>query len=119
MPRGDAVWDSAAAGRRALVLDDLAAYADDHGWLVPADCAVADAGPLNQAPATRAGWQKVRAAATGRLVHGVMVPSLAHIAYRATDWDRERSWLLEQGLFVIATVPTEMQAGLGPGELRA
>ncbi|MYT83033.1 hypothetical protein YW3DRAFT_07397 [Streptomyces sp. MnatMP-M77] len=48
-----------------------------------------------------------------------MVPSFAHIAYRATDWDTERSWLLERGLFVIATNPTELQAHPEPGELRA
>ncbi|MER8268065.1 hypothetical protein [Streptomyces griseus] len=106
-------------GVEHLVLDDLAAYAQDRGWTVPAGCAVADAGPLNQAPAVRAGWQKVRAAATGRLVHGLVVPSFPHIAYRPADWDTERSWLLGQGLFVIATVPTELQAGLEPGGLRA
>ncbi|MFJ4609432.1 hypothetical protein [Streptomyces griseus] len=48
-----------------------------------------------------------------------MVPSFAHIAYRAADWDRKRGRLLEQGLFVIATDPGELQAGLGPGEPRA
>ncbi|MFD3644088.1 hypothetical protein [Streptomyces griseus] len=106
-------------GVEHLVLDDLTAYAQDRGWMVPAGCTVADSGPLDQAPSVRAGWQRVRAAATGRLVHGVVVPSFAHIAYRATDWDRERSWLLEQGLFVIATDPGELQAHLGPGELRA
>ncbi|NEB56994.1 hypothetical protein G3I48_32665 [Streptomyces griseus] len=102
-----------------LTLDDLAAYADDRGWVVPAGCAVADSGPLDQAPGVRAGWQRVRAAAAGRLVHGVVVPSFAHIAYRAADWDREHGWLLEQRLFVIATDTAELQAGLGPGELRA
>ncbi|MFI2317476.1 hypothetical protein AMK17_35745 [Streptomyces sp. CB00072] len=106
-------------GVEHLVLDDLAAYADDRGWIVPAGCAVADSGPLDQSPAVRAGWQRVRAAATGRLVHGVVVPSFAHIAYRAADWERERAWLLEQGLFVVATDPTELQAGLTPEELRA
>ncbi|MBT2898819.1 hypothetical protein [Streptomyces sp. McG3] len=106
-------------GVEHLVLDDLTAYAHDRGWVVPAGCAVADSGPLDQAPAMRAGWQRVRAAATGRLVHGVVVPSFAHIAYRAADWDRERTWLLEQGLFVVATDPTELQARLGPEELRA
>ncbi|MFF2231225.1 hypothetical protein [Streptomyces anulatus] len=106
-------------GVEHLVLDDLSAYADDRGWVVPAGCAVADSGPLDQSPAMRAGWQRVRAAATGRLVHGVVVPSFAHIAYRAGDWERERAWLLEQGLFVVATDPTELQAGLTPEELRA
>ncbi|MFI6143773.1 hypothetical protein ACIBCC_36990 [Streptomyces griseus] len=106
-------------GVEHLVLDDLAAYADDHGWVVPAGCAVADNGPLDQPSGVRAGWQRVRAAATGRLVHGVVVPSFAHIAYRPADWDAERGWLLEQGLFVVATDPGELQAGLGPGELRA
>ncbi|WP_405466543.1 hypothetical protein OG333_38390 (plasmid) [Streptomyces anulatus] len=106
-------------GVEHLVLDDLAAYADDRGWVVPAGCAVADSGPLDQSPAMRAGWQRVRAAATGRLVHGVVVPSFAHVAYRAGDWDGERAWLLEQGLFVVATDPTELQAALTPEELRA
>ncbi|MEU4181004.1 hypothetical protein [Streptomyces sp. NPDC026589] len=106
-------------GVEHLVLDDLAAYTQDRGWIVPADCAVADAGPLDQAPAMRAGWQRVRAAAAGRLVHGVVIPSFAHVAYRAADWDGERAWLLEQGLFVVATDPTELQAGLEPAELRA
>ncbi|MBT2897984.1 hypothetical protein [Streptomyces sp. McG3] len=104
-------------GVEHLVLDDLTAYADDRGWVVPAGCAIADNGPLDQAPAMRAGWQRVRVAATGRLVHGVVVPSFAHIAYRAGDG--ERAWLLEQGLFVVATDPTELQAGLTPAELRA
>ncbi|WP_329305737.1 hypothetical protein [Streptomyces anulatus] len=106
-------------GVEHLVLDDLAAYADDRGWVVPAGCAVADSGPLDQSPGGRAGWQRVRAAATGRLVHGVVVPSFAHIAYRAEDWERERAWLLEQGLFVVATDPTELRAGLEPEESRA
>ncbi|MFJ9113418.1 hypothetical protein [Streptomyces sp. NPDC102283] len=93
-----------------LILDDLAAYAQDRGWIVPTGCAVADTGPLDQSPDIRAGWQRVRAAATGRLVHGVVVPSFAHVAYRAADWDGERAWLLEQGLFVVTTDPTELQA---------
>ncbi|MEV7657872.1 hypothetical protein AB0O39_27355 [Streptomyces anulatus] len=106
-------------GVEHLVLDDLSAYAEDRGWVVPAGCAVADSGPLDQSPAVRAGWQRVRAAAAGHLVHGVVVPSFAHVAYRAGDWDGERAWLLEQGLFVVATDPTELRAGLGAGELRA
>ncbi|MFF2236243.1 hypothetical protein [Streptomyces anulatus] len=106
-------------GVEHLVLDDLSAYADDRGWVVPAGCAVADSGPLDQPSNARTGWQRVRAAATGHLVHGVVVPSFAHIAYRAGDWERERAWLLEQGLFVVATDPTELQAGLAPEELRA
>ncbi|WP_141716183.1 hypothetical protein [Streptomyces sp. OspMP-M43] len=97
------------------MLDDLSAYVQDRGWIVPAGLAVADAGPLDQNPRVRAGWQRVRAAATGHLIHGVVVPCFAHIAYRAADWDTERSWLLEQGLFVIATDPTELQPHLGPG----
>ncbi|MBQ1109891.1 hypothetical protein [Streptomyces sp. 404i] len=106
-------------GVEHLVLDDLSAYAEDRGWVVPAGCAVADSGPLDQDPNVRSGWQRVRAAAAGRLVHGVVVPSFAHVAYRAGDWDGERAWLLEQGLFVVATDPTELLAGLEPGELRA
>ncbi|WDG26865.1 hypothetical protein N7925_00220 [Streptomyces sp. CA-278952] len=106
-------------GVEHLVLDDLAAYAQDRGWVVPVGCAVADSGPLDRSPAMRAGWQRVRAAAAGRLVHGVVVPSFAHVAYRAADSDGERAWLLEQGLFVAATDPAELQAGLEPAELRA
>lgn len=106
-------------GVEHLVLDDLAAYADDRGWVVPAGCAVADSGLLGQSPSARAGWQRVRATTTGRLVHGVVVPSFAHVAYRAADWDAERAWLLEQGLFAVATDLTELQARLTPAELRA
>ncbi|MEU0984885.1 hypothetical protein ABZ488_37450, partial [Streptomyces griseus] len=58
-------------GVEHLFLDDLAAYAQDRGWMVPAGCAFADSAPLDQAPGVRAGWQRVRAAAAGRLVHGV------------------------------------------------
>ncbi|MGW1441074.1 hypothetical protein ACWD7M_38330 [Streptomyces griseus] len=50
----------------------------------------------------------MRAASTGHLVQGLVVPSFAHIAYRAADWEPQRVWLLEQGLFVIATNPTEL-----------
>ncbi|MFH9746136.1 hypothetical protein ACH4MN_17090 [Streptomyces anulatus] len=50
----------------------------------------------------------------------MVVPAFAHVAYRAGDWDGERAWLLEQGLFVVATDPTELLAGLEPPEeLRA
>ncbi|MFJ9506713.1 hypothetical protein ACIRPZ_23295 [Streptomyces anulatus] len=49
----------------------------------------------------------------------MVVPSFAHIAYRAGDWDGERAWLLEQGLFVVATDPTELLVGPEPEELRA
>ncbi|SBV06164.1 hypothetical protein YW3DRAFT_07362 [Streptomyces sp. MnatMP-M77] len=97
------------------MLDGFSAYVQDWGWIVPAGLAVADTGPLDRNPRVRAGWQRVRAAATGHLIHGVVVPCFAHIAYRAADWGTERSWLLEQGLFVIATGPTELQAHLRPG----
>ncbi|MFD8110203.1 hypothetical protein [Streptomyces microflavus] len=98
-------------GVEGLVLDDLSAYVRDRDWVVPAGLAVADTGPLHQDLDTRAGWNRVRAAAVGRLVQGVVVPSFAHIAYRAADWERERAWLLEQGLFVVATDPTELALG--------
>ncbi|MFJ8255557.1 hypothetical protein [Streptomyces sp. NPDC094466] len=61
----------------------------------------------------------MRALATGSLVHGVVVPSLTHIAYRAADSDHEQAWLLEQGMFVVATVPIELQTGLEPAEMGA
>lgn len=65
------------------------------------------------------GRRRPATSSTRPLVHGVVVPSFAHIAYRSEDWDGERAWLLEQGLFVVATDPTELLAGLEPGELRA
>ncbi|MFJ1958434.1 hypothetical protein ACIOGT_36205 [Streptomyces microflavus] len=95
-------------GVEDLVLDDLSANVRDRGWVVPAGLAVADTGPLDQGLDARAGWNRVRAAAVGRLVQRVVVPSFARIAYRAADWERERAWLLEQGLFIIATDPTEL-----------
>ncbi|MEV7496204.1 hypothetical protein ACFRMO_02845 [Streptomyces anulatus] len=49
----------------------------------------------------------------------MVVPSFAHIAYRAADRDRERAWLLEQGLFAVATDPTELLVGPEPEEPRA
>ncbi|MFL0021336.1 hypothetical protein ACJBCE_00095 [Streptomyces sp. NBUL23] len=91
-----------------MVLDDLSAYVQDRGWIVPTGMAFADTGPLDQNPDTRAGWQRVRAAATGHLIQGLVVPSFAHIAYRAADWGPQHTWLQDQGLFVIATNPTEL-----------
>ncbi|MFJ1801467.1 hypothetical protein [Streptomyces sp. NPDC088180] len=91
-----------------LTLDDLAAYAQDRGWIVPTGCAVADTGALTQDLDGRRGWNRVRALATGTLIQGVVVPSLTHIAYRAADSDREQAWLLKQRLFVVATNPTEL-----------
>ncbi|MFD8621690.1 hypothetical protein [Streptomyces sp. NPDC059513] len=102
-----------------LVLDDLAAYAQDQGWVVPAGCAVADSGPLDQDLDLRPGWERVRAVATGSLITGVLVPSFSHIAYRWADWNRERAWLLQQGLFVVASDPTELSVGPEPEELGA
>ncbi|WP_371621527.1 hypothetical protein OG245_00400 [Streptomyces sp. NBC_01116] len=90
-----------------LVLDDLAAYAQGRGWIVPAGCAVADTGNLSQHPESRSGWNRVRALATGSLIQAVVVPSLTHIAYRSADGDREQAWLLRQGLLVITTDPAE------------
>ncbi|MGW7094872.1 hypothetical protein [Streptomyces sp. NPDC054874] len=87
----------------SLVLDDLAAYAEDQGWIVPAGCAITDTGTLTQQPGSRGGWNRIRALATGSLIQGVVVPSLTHIAYRPTDWNRERTWLLKKGLLIIAT----------------
>lgn len=91
----------------SLVLDDLAAYAQDQGWIVPAGCAITDTGTLTQQPGSRSGWNRIRALATGDLIRGVVVPSLTHIAYRPTDWNREQTWLLKKGLLVIATNPTD------------
>ncbi|MGW1441075.1 hypothetical protein ACWD7M_38335 [Streptomyces griseus] len=42
-------------GAEGLVLDDLSAYVQDRGWIVPAGLAVADTGPLDQDPDKRAG----------------------------------------------------------------
>ncbi|MFJ1804481.1 hypothetical protein [Streptomyces sp. NPDC088180] len=91
-----------------LVLDDLAAYAQDRGWIVPAGCAVADTGTLAQDLNGRSGWNRVRALATGRLIQGVVVPTLTHIAYRPAERDREQAWLRRQGLLIIATSPAEL-----------
>ncbi|MER0429613.1 hypothetical protein [Streptomyces microflavus] len=91
-----------------LVLDDLAAFAQDQGWIVPSGCAVADTGSLAQGLDGRRGWTRVRALATGSLIRGVVVPSLTHIGYRAVDADREQAWLLKQRLFVVATDPADM-----------
>ncbi|MFE7002334.1 hypothetical protein ACFVBM_22620 [Streptomyces griseus] len=93
-----------------LTLDDLAAYAQDQGWLVPTGCAVADIGALAQDLDGRKGWNRVRALATGRLIQGVVVPSLAHIACHAADSDREEAWLLKQRLFVVAISPMGLRA---------
>ncbi|MFJ1804448.1 hypothetical protein [Streptomyces sp. NPDC088180] len=86
------------------MLNDLSAYVQDRGWIVPASLAITDTGPLHQDHSTRTGWKRVQAAA-GRLIHGVVVPSLTHLTSRTTD--RERTLLLKQGQFIIATDPTE------------
>ncbi|MGW7400870.1 hypothetical protein ACWGH7_30875 [Streptomyces cyaneofuscatus] len=99
----------------SLVLDDLAAYAQDQGWVVPAGCAISDTGTLTQQPGSRSGWNRIRALANGDLIRGVVVPSFTHIAYRSADWNRERIWLLKKGLLVIATDPTDPR-GAGPGK---
>ncbi|MEV6456533.1 hypothetical protein AB0M75_35200 [Streptomyces anulatus] len=103
-------------GVEDLVLDDLAAYADARGWVVPAGCAVSDTGLLDQDTELRAGWGRIREAAAGGRITGLVVPSFSHIAYRWTDWNTERAWLLRQGLFVIATDPTDAPVGLEPEE---
>ncbi|WP_274036706.1 hypothetical protein [Streptomyces sp. MMBL 11-1] len=103
-------------GVEDLVLDDLAVYADARGWTVPSGCAVTDPGTLDQDTELRAGWSRIREAATGGRISGVVVPSFAHIAYRWNEWNNERAWLLRQGLFVIATDPT-VTVGLEPEEL--
>ncbi|MFE2498793.1 hypothetical protein [Streptomyces scopuliridis] len=103
-------------GIEDLVLDDLAAYADARGWVVAAGCAASDTGPLDQDTELRAGWARIREAAADRRITGLVVPSFSHIAYRWTDWNTERAWLLRQGLFVIATDPTDVPVGLEPEE---
>ncbi|MEV0488772.1 hypothetical protein [Streptomyces atratus] len=103
-------------GVENLVLAPLAAHADARGWAVPADCAVSDTGPLDQETDLRAGWTRIREAADDGRITGIIAPSFAHIAYRWNDWNAQRSWLLQRGLFVIATDPTDLAMGLEPEE---
>ncbi|MFE6023508.1 hypothetical protein ACFQ6O_44790 [Streptomyces sp. NPDC056441] len=93
-------------GVEDLMLAPLAAHADAQGWTVPAGCAVSDTGPLDQDTDLRAGWAQIREAADDGRITGIIVPAFAHIAYRWNDWTAQRSWLLRQELFVIATDPT-------------
>ncbi|MEJ8631946.1 recombinase family protein [Streptomyces sp. MS2.AVA.5] len=96
-------------------LAELRSYATARGWQV-AD-AVTDHGPLDQSTGPRPGWTLVRKAADEQRIDGLVVPAFTHIAYRWSEWDTARSWLLRRGLFVIATdpgEPAEVRAGLEP-----
>ncbi|MET9669384.1 recombinase family protein [Streptomyces sp. NPDC006475] len=96
-------------------LAELRSYATARGWQV-AD-AVTDHGPLDQSTGCRPGWTLIRKAADEQRIDGIVVPAFAHIAYRWSEWDTARSWLLRRGLFVIATDPgetAEVRAGLEP-----
>ncbi|MGW1847745.1 hypothetical protein [Streptomyces sp. NPDC001966] len=106
-------------GTEHLVTAPLAAHAQAQGWAVPAGCAVTDTGPLDQDTELRPGWARIRAAVDGGRVAGIVVPAFAHIAYRWHDWNAQRSWLLDRGLFVIATDPTNLVTGLEPEEPRS
>ncbi|MEU8502973.1 hypothetical protein AB0C86_40635 [Streptomyces lavendulae] len=101
---------------RAQVLDELRSYAAGRGWHVPAGCAATDVGPLG-AGLNRSGWRRVRRAVQAQAVTGLVVPCFAHIGYRWADWDRERTWLLRRGLFVMATDPTELHVRISPEEV--
>ncbi|WP_328512800.1 hypothetical protein OG842_45015 (plasmid) [Streptomyces sp. NBC_00376] len=106
-------------GTERLVTAPLAAHAQAQGWAVPAGCAVTDTGPLDQDTELRPGWARIRAAVDGGRVAGIVVPAFAYIAYRWHDWNTQRSWLLDRGLFVIATDPTNLVTGLDPEEPRS
>ncbi|MEV6734538.1 MULTISPECIES: hypothetical protein [unclassified Streptomyces] len=98
------------------VLEELRSYATERGWHVPAGCAAADVGQLG-ANLSRSGWPRVRRAVQARAVTGLVVPCFAHIGYRWADWNRERTWLLRHGLFVMATDPTELPVGVAPEDV--
>ncbi|WP_331747739.1 hypothetical protein OG365_41260 (plasmid) [Streptomyces sp. NBC_00853] len=98
------------------VLDELRSYAAGQGWHVPAGCAAADIGPLGS-DLNRSGWPRVRRAVQAQAVTGLVVPCFAHIGFRWADWNRERTWLLRHGLFVVATDPTELLVGVSPKEV--
>ncbi|MFJ3205881.1 hypothetical protein [Streptomyces sp. NPDC086989] len=99
------------------VLDNLRSYAARRGWHVPAGCAATDVGSLG-ANLSRSGWPRVRRAVQAQAVTGLVVPCFAHIGYRWADWNRERAWLLRNGLFVVATDPSELPVGVSPEEVR-
>lgn len=92
-------------GTEELVLGQLRAYADVRGWAVPEGCEITDSGRLGQDEDLRGGWARVRETVAFRRVTGVVVPAFAHVGYHWLDWDRERSWLLQNGQFVIALDP--------------
>ncbi|MFB7919257.1 hypothetical protein [Streptomyces sp. NPDC056061] len=94
-------------GAEDLVPAPLASHAESRGWVVPAGCAVTDAGPLDQETGLRTGWTRIRDTACAGRINGIVVPALAHIAYHWNDWTVEQSWLSRRGLFVIATDPTD------------
>ncbi|MEU3703641.1 hypothetical protein AB0E82_15300 [Streptomyces anulatus] len=71
-------------GVEHLVLDDLAVPTRTTGAGSSRPTARSPtAGRSTRTPDVRAGWQRVRAAATGRLVHGVVVPSFVDSDGRA------------------------------------
>lgn len=92
-------------GTEELVLGRLRAYAEVRGWAVPEGCEITDSGRLGQDEDLRGGWAKVRETVAFRRVTGVVVPAFAHVGYHWVDWDRERSWLLQNGQFVTALDP--------------
>lgn len=94
------------------VLAELASYAKAQGWEVPDGCAVTDTGPLDQDTVLRLGWAQILEAADHRRIQGLVVPSFAHIAYHWADWNEERSRLLQRGLFLRATDPTDVPVDL-------
>lgn len=104
-----------APGSADETLAELGAYATARGWQVAET--VTDHGPLDQSTGPRPGWTSIRKAADEQRIDGLVVPAFAHIAYRWSEWDTARSWLLRRGLFVIATdpgEPAEVRAGLEP-----
>ncbi|MFI8266704.1 hypothetical protein [Streptomyces sp. NPDC085665] len=100
----------------AQMLDELRSYAAVSGWHVPAGCAATDVGSLG-ADLNRSGWRRVRRAVQAQAITGLVVPCFAHVGYRWADWNRERTWLLRHGLFVVATDPTELPVGVCPEDV--
>lgn len=87
-----------------------------HGWTVPDEATIADAYPLQQAPQSRSGWDRVRALAAARHINGVIVPALGHIGFTWWVWQGEQRFLRRHGVY-LASVDSVFHT-LSVGECR-